>query len=116
MMFTNIEQTPSFYLTQAATLSSLKILSTTVSQSVIFRWTKGICNTEKFSNTLDRNNLFPSFIFTNFIYFAVDTTPQFETREFNATENKNASFELPFSALDKERMAAIVSLVIVKGW
>ena len=54
--------------------------------------------------------------FTNFIYFAVDTTPQFETREFNATENKNASFELPFSALDKERMAAIVSLVIVKGW
>ena len=114
MMFTNIEQTSSFYLTQAATLSSLKILSTTVSQSVIFRWTKGICNTEKFSNTLDRNNLFPSFIFTNFIYFAVDTTPQFETREFNDTENKNASFELPFNALDKERMAAIVSLVIVK--
>ena len=28
MMFTNIEQTSSFYLTQAATLSSLKILST----------------------------------------------------------------------------------------
>ena len=81
-----------------------------------FRWTKGICNAEKFSNTLDRNNLFPSFIFNNFIYFAVDTTPQFETREFNATENKNASFELPFSALDKERVAAIVSLVIVKGW
>ncbi|XP_022800058.1 uncharacterized protein LOC111337931 isoform X2 [Stylophora pistillata] len=44
-----------------------------------------------------------------------DTTPQSENREFNSTENKNASFELSFSALDKERKDAYVSLVIVKG-
>ena len=47
-MFTNIEQTSSFYLTQAATLSSLKILSTTVSQSVILGEQKGSATLKSF--------------------------------------------------------------------
>ena len=45
----------------------------------------------------------------------VDTRPQFESKEFTASEDSNVSVELTFSALNKQRRRASVSLVIVKG-
>ncbi|KAJ7394203.1 Cadherin EGF LAG seven-pass G-type receptor 2 [Desmophyllum pertusum] len=46
-----------------------------------------------------------------------DTTPRarFEQKVFTAQENSNASFELKFSALDKQHRPANVSLDIIKG-
>ncbi|KAL9976385.1 hypothetical protein ACROYT_G013683 [Oculina patagonica] len=44
-----------------------------------------------------------------------DTTPRSQNKVFTALENSNASFELTFSALDKQRRAANISLDIIKG-
>lgn len=52
----------------------------------------------------------------NAFLFYVDTTPQSENMVFTAIENSNASFELSFSALDKQRRPANISLDIIKGW
>ena len=47
--------------------------------------------------------------------FCVDTSPQFQNKVFIALENSNASLELTFSALDKQRRPANISLDIIKG-
>lgn len=47
--------------------------------------------------------------------FCVDTSPQFQNKVFIALENSNASLELTFSALDKQRRPANTSLNIIKG-
>lgn len=45
----------------------------------------------------------------------VDTSPQFQNKVFTALENSKASLELTFSALDKKRRPANISLDIIKG-
>ena len=49
------------------------------------------------------------------VIVVLDTKPQFESKEFTASEDSIASIELMFSALNKQRRPANVSLMIVKG-
>ena len=49
------------------------------------------------------------------VIVVLDTKPQFESKEFIASEDSIVSIELMFSALNKQRRPANVSLMIVKG-
>ena len=55
------------------------------------------------------------FIVAAAVIVVLDTKPQFESKEFTASEDSNVSIELMFSALNKQRRPANVSLMIVKG-
>ncbi|XP_067044679.1 uncharacterized protein [Acropora muricata] len=55
-------------------------------------------------------------VFSHFAELDVfETTPQFESEEVTSPENRNISIQLDFSALDKQRAPANVSVSIIKG-